>query len=180
MRPIALLVVAAFVVFLWMPGGAASDGSTELFIEVPEAVSLGEEFTVSAVLREHATGLPGHELVFTRGTLYGSIEIGRQITDADGRASVEVSISSGGRVVLSVSFGGEGVLRSSRAASALAVGGAAPPGPDFVSILFVGAVVAATIGVVWACYAFVLVQLWEIRHEGRRPAEGHGRNKTDR
>ena len=176
MKAFALVLVSALVAILFLTSTAiGSDGSTELSIEPPEAASPGLEFVVSAILREHGAPLPSRELVFARETTFGAIEVGRATTDSVGRAGVVLSVSSPGPVVLLVTFEGDGTLRASAATSTVLVGGGSAPGPDYTAVLLVGAIVAVVVGSVWACYAFVVVQIWEIRAEGRRAAAGRGR-----
>jgi len=165
----------AFVVLLVLPGivalpswiAAASDGSTELSISAPATVDADQEFSVSATFREHGVPLAGRELVFVRHASFGALEIARAITDALGNAAVSVSIPSQGTSLVSVEFAGDALLRPNVATATIVVVGVEPPPPDFLAILSVGVVVAAVVGSVWACYAFVFTQLLGIRREGR-------------
>lgn len=175
MRAAILVLVVLLGVVAWSSWtAAAGDGSTELSITAPATVDAGEEFSVSATLREHGVPLAGRELVFVRHASFGALEIARAVTDALGNAAVSVSVPSRGTTLVSVEFAGDAQLRPNVATATIVVVGVEPPPPDFTAILSVGVVVAAVVGSVWACYAFVFTQLLGIRREGRL-ADRHGR-----
>jgi len=175
---LALLVLLVLVAWpSWI--AAAGDGSTDLSITAPATVDPGQEFTVSATLLEHSVPLAGRELVFVRHASFGALELARAVTDAFGNAAVSASIPSPGTSLVSVEFAGDAGLRASVATATIVVVGVEPPPPDFTAILSVGVVVAAVVGSVWACYAFVLAQLLAIRQEGR-PANRRRGIKEDR
>lgn len=178
---VSLATLAVVLLVLSLSRGAgASDGSTTLSLSAPNQVDVQKQFALTAVLLEHTVPLPDQELVFSRETTFGAIEVGRALTDSIGTATVTVSLPSSGTYVFTVAFAGNVTLRSSLSTSTVVAAGPAPPAPDFLPLLAIGVVAAVVVGSVWGCYAFVLTQLWEIRKDGGRSPAGLGGSKFKR
>jgi hypothetical protein len=175
-----LLLVLATASPVW----AAEPVTLEL--QAPEQVSLGDEVSVTAVLRD-GTGAPirGATIIFWSPASFlsvgGSIELGRVTTDAQGRATLVYQVRTEEKASLNAYFPGDSRYDPASATVELTVQGSAQLTRhpiEGVRVPGVGVwILVGILGGVWSAYLAVMVFLTLIAREGSKAsAEAGGTN----
>ena len=163
------------------PVWAASPVTLEL--EAPEQVTLGDMVRVTAVLRD-LTGAPapGATIVFWSPASFlsvgGSIELGRALTDAQGKATLRYQVRTEEKASLNAYFSGDSRYLSAQASTEMKVQGTAQITRhpiEGVRVPGIGVwILAAILGGVWSTYLGVMVFLSLIAREGSETARATG------
>ncbi len=155
---------------------AWADGLVTLEIQAPTQVGLGEEVSVTAVLRD-ATGAPapGATIIFWSSASFlsvgGAIELGRATTDAQGRATLLYQARTEEKAFLNAYFPGDSRYDPASAAVELAVQGSAQLYQSTAGVQVPGLgvwLLVGALGIVWSIYLLVMVLLTLIAREGSK------------
>jgi hypothetical protein len=153
-----------------------------LELEAPPQVTLGQDTTVAAVLKD-AAGLPvaGAQIIlWAPGSFLstgGVVELGRAVTDKQGKATFEFQARTESTATLNASFVGNSHYGSAQAAAAVEVKGSGQLYQATAGVRVPGInrwLLVGILGAVWSTYFTVMVLLVLIAREGPRTGSPYG------
>lgn len=156
---------------------------TTLELQAPNEVNLGDEVTVTAVLKD-GKGMPvrGAAIILWTTAEFlskgGAIELDRAVTDEQGRVTFRSQVRSEGSVTLNASFAGDSLHDSAQGSAKVTVQGSTQLTRhpiEGVRVPGIGVwILAAILGGVWGTYLTVMVFLTLIAREGSKTPQGAG------
>ncbi len=174
-------VTAAFLMATSNPLWAAEPVSLEL--QAPEQVTLGDEVIVTAVLRDgNGAPVPAATVILWSAATFlstgGAIELGRAVTNAQGKATLLYQARTEERALLNAYFPGDSRYDPASATVELMVQGSSQLYQSTAGVRVPGIgvwLLVGVLGIVWSIYLTVMVLLTLIAREGSKaPLETGG------
>ena len=170
------------LVLLAVASAAQAAGPVTLELQVPDRLALGEEVTVTAVLRDaNAAPIPGAAIILWSPASFlstgGAVTLGRAVTDGLGTATFLYQPRSEGAIALNAAFAGDSRYDAAQASAKVAVQGSVQLYQETAGVRVPGIGVWLLVGIlggVWSTYFAVMVFLTLIAREGTKVPAGAG------
>src|SRR3990172_4196258 len=177
---VGLLVMCLGLVGALPTGVALADApaGAKVRLSVPAEAAVGDEVLLEITVTDaYGNGLSGLEVVFIESVSFlntdDSVELGRSVTDAAGRASISYVPRSEGDIRLSAGIAGSGSTITNKVNSTVKV----KPGPPQhesertgVKVPGVGMwAFAVLLGGIWAIFLWSVLQLRHVFRHGQQP-----------
>ncbi|MBI4336378.1 MAG: Ig-like domain-containing protein [Chloroflexi bacterium] len=181
----ALLVLLPLLLLLATGRAALAADPADLQLQAPQEATLGEQVTVTAVLRD-ASGTPivGAPVILWSPAQFlstgGAVQLGKVATNARGEATFRYEARTEESVVLNASFSGDSRYSAAQASAQMAVQGSAQLYQSSAGVRVPGVSVWLLVGLlggVWGTYLAVMVLLTLIAREGAKaPSRAGGQH----